>query len=138
MSIRYILDTNTVAALMRGNPAAAGRLVATPRPEVALPHPVVAEIAYGIARLPRSRAKTRLETRWATISSELPRAAWTEDVDLRFGAVKASLERRGLIIEDFDIAIAAHALAYGAVLVTGDTSHMKRVRGLRLEDWTTR
>jgi predicted nucleic acid-binding protein len=41
----------------------------------------------------------------------------------RFGDVKASLERRGEVIEDLDIATAAHALAHEAVLVTGDRSH---------------
>jgi tRNA(fMet)-specific endonuclease VapC len=46
------------------------------------------------------------------------------------------LERRGTRIEDFDAAIAAHALASGAKLVTSNLDHMARVPGLQIEDWS--
>ena len=49
--------------------------------------------------------------------------------------IAATLERRGTRIEDFDAAIAAHALAVGATLVTANLDHMTRVAGLRVEDW---
>jgi tRNA(fMet)-specific endonuclease VapC len=52
-----------------------------------------------------------------------------------FGRIKATLERRGTRIEDFDAAIAAHALALDATLVTANIGHMIRVPGLRVEDW---
>jgi tRNA(fMet)-specific endonuclease VapC len=71
------------------------------------------------------------------VCSELLRAPWTDTVSEHFGAVKAALERKGRRIEDFDAAIAAHALAAGAVLVTADRDHLERVPGLRVEDWST-
>jgi tRNA(fMet)-specific endonuclease VapC len=37
---------------------------------------------------------------------------------------------------DFDAAIAAHALASGATLVTANLDHMARVPGLQIEDWS--
>ncbi len=52
-----------------------------------------------------------------------------------YGRVKASLERPGTRIEDVDAAIAAHALAFGATLVTADLDHMTHVPGLRVENW---
>jgi tRNA(fMet)-specific endonuclease VapC len=54
------------------------------------------------------------------------------------GRIKASLERRGAKIEDFDAAIAAHALAVDATLVTANLDHMTRLPGLRIEDWGIR
>ena len=39
-------------------------------------------------------------------------------------------------VEDFDAAIAAHALAIGATLVTADVDHMNRVPGLKVENWS--
>lgn len=37
---------------------------------------------------------------------------------------------------NFDAAIAAHASARGAVLVTADRTHMPRIPSLVIEDWT--
>ena len=67
---------------------------------------------------------------------ELPRAEWTDAVSQALGRIKATLERRGTRIEDFDAAIAAHALALDATLVTAGLDHMTRVARLRVEDWS--
>jgi tRNA(fMet)-specific endonuclease VapC len=56
-------------------------------------------------------------------------------VSQAFGSVKADLERRGVRIEDFDAAVAAHALALDATLVTDNVAHMSRVTGLRVANW---
>ena len=132
----YVLDTNAVSALMKGNPAVVERLAATTPAEVAIPQPVLAEIAFGIERLPRSKRRTSLQARFELVSAELPRAEWTDAVSQMFGRIKATLERRGTRIEDFDAAIAAHALALEATLVTTNLDHMIRVPGLRVEDWS--
>lgn len=133
--MNYVLDTNAVAELMKGAPATVARLRAVPKSHVGVPQPVIAEIAFGLARLSRSKRKDRLSATWAALSAELPRIAWTDDVSLAFGQTKATLQRRGTPIEDFDVAIAAHAIAYGATLVTANTRHFERVPGLLLEDW---
>ncbi len=135
--MKYVLDTNTVSALLKGNPLAVKRLRAEKRLSVAIPQPVISEISYGIARLPASKRKTRLQKQWTIFEKELVRVDWNDEVSHQFGTIKALLERRGKIIEDFDIAIAAHAVAHKAILVTADKSHMTRIRGLKLVDWTS-
>jgi tRNA(fMet)-specific endonuclease VapC len=133
--VTYLLDINAVSALMKGSAAVVERLAATQPAEVAVPQPVLAEIAFGIARLPRSKRRAALQARFDLLCAELPRAEWTDDVSHTYGRIKATLERRGTRIEDFDAAIAAHALAVDAALVTADLVHMIRVPGLRIEDW---
>ena len=132
----YVLDTNAVSALMKGDETAVERLASHTPAEVAIPQPVIAEIAYGIERLPRSRRRRALQTRFDLLCSEIPRAVWTDAVSHAYGRIKTTLERRGTRIEDFDAAIAAHALALGATLVTANIEHMARVPGLEVEDWT--
>ena len=132
----YVLDTNAVSALMKGSAAVVERSAATAPAEVAVPQPVLAEIAYGIERVARSKRRVALQARFDLLCSELPRADWTDTVSQMYGRVKASLERRGTRIEDFDAAIAAHALAFDATLVTADVDHMTRVPGLRVENWS--
>ena len=134
--VTYVLDTNAVSALMKGSAAVVERLAATAPADIAIPQPVIAEIAFGIERLPRSKRRAALQARFDLISAELPRAEWTDAVSRTFGRIKATLERRGTRIEDFDAAIAAHALALDATLVTANLGHMIRVPGLRVEDWS--
>jgi tRNA(fMet)-specific endonuclease VapC len=134
--VTYVLDTNAVSALMRGDEAVVKRLASHVPADVAIPQPVIAEIAYGIERLPRSRRRRLLQARFDLVCSEIPRTAWTDTVSQTYGRIEAALERRGTRIEDFDAAIAAHALAAGAMLVTANREHMTRVPGLEVEDWT--
>ena len=52
-----------------------------------------------------------------------------------FGEIKSSLERKGTIIEDLDILIAATALSYNLILVTNNAKHFKKIKDLRMENW---
>lgn len=135
--MKYVLDTNALSALMKGQELAVSRLRGLLRTDVAVPEPAAAEIEYGIARLPVSRKRSEIDARFRLLRDELPVVQWTAEVSEHFGTVKAALEKRGTRIEDIDIAIAAHALAHGAILVTANGKHMRRIRGLRVEDWTS-
>jgi tRNA(fMet)-specific endonuclease VapC len=120
---------------MKGAAPVLERLKQVPRSAVGVPQPALAEIAYGIDRLPRSRRKDALRERFDLVRAELLRVEWSDDVSQAFGAIKAALEKKGQRIEDFDAAIAAHALARGAILVTANLDDMVRVPGLAVEDW---
>jgi predicted nucleic acid-binding protein len=56
--VNFILDTNAFSELMKGTAAAVDRLAAPPPAAVGVPQPVLAEIAFGIERLPRSKRRT--------------------------------------------------------------------------------
>jgi tRNA(fMet)-specific endonuclease VapC len=133
--VKYVLDANALSALMKGEEKVTHRLAQKARADVYLPQPVLAEIAYGIERLSRSRRRDSLRVRFDLIRQELARAPWSDDVSEAFGAIKAKLERAGQRIEDFDIAVAAHAVAMDAVLVTANLGHMSRIPGIEIEDW---
>jgi len=134
--VKYVLDTNVVSLLMKGDATVIDRLKQVSRSDVCMPQPVIAEIAYGIQRLPRSKRRDGLASRFALLKGEIRRVAWSDDVSEAFGLIKASLARKGERIEDFDAAVAAHALAENGVLVTANLKHMSRVAGLEVEDWS--
>lgn len=134
--MKDVLDTNVVSLLMKGDPTAIKRLKGVSRADVCMPQPVVAEIAYGIQRRSRSKRKDALSSRFELLKSEIQRVSWSDDISEAFGGIKSGLERKGERIEDFDAAVAAHALALECVLVTANLKHMTRVPGLEVEDWS--
>jgi tRNA(fMet)-specific endonuclease VapC len=131
--LRYLLDTNTVSALMRGEPHVATRVAGTPREDIAISQVTAAEIEFGLRYLPASKRRRALEAQWSAIGPELIRLPWSDEVSRRFGERKARLEKAGRRMSDFDLAIAVHALAYGLTLITADRA-FERLR-LPLENW---
>ena len=53
-----------------------------------------------------------------------------------FGMLKAQLENRGERLDDFDLTIAACALAHNLTLVTNNTDHFGRIADLKLVNWS--
>lgn len=131
--MRFLLDTNTVSALMKGTPAVAARVARTPRADVAIAQPTAAEIEFGLRCLPSSRRRRLLQAQWEAVGSELVRLPWTDAVSEAFGERKARLERAGRRASDFDLAIAAHAIAFDLVVVTADAAFERM--GVRRESW---
>lgn len=132
----HVLDTNTISALMRHDPRHVDRLAALQPEEIGAPQPVFAEIAYGIARLSSSKRKTQLQAEFERLRAAISAMTWSDAVSDVFGLTKAALERAGTRLEDFDVAIAAHALAHRATLVTSNVEQMSRISGLVVEDWS--
>jgi len=62
-------------------------------------------------------------------------AARIEGLAEVFGMCKAQLEKAGNPLDDFDLVIAASALASNLTLVTNNEKHFLRVEGLKLENW---
>ena len=52
-----------------------------------------------------------------------------------FSKLRAQLEAAGARIENFDLLIAATAIAGGYTLVTHNTRHFSRIPGLKVVDW---
>lgn len=52
-----------------------------------------------------------------------------------YGQIKASLECKGLRIDDFDILIGATTLQNKLVMVTANIGHLNRIPNLKIENW---
>lgn len=128
--MRFLLDTNAVVALLRGDPVFLSRLRAHPPGDFGLSAIVAHELFYGAFRSARREANmARVEgLRFEVVAfdAEDARAA---------GAVRAALAAAGAPIGPYDALIAGQALARELTLVTHNTREFARVEGLRVEDW---
>lgn len=49
---------------------------------------------------------------------------------------KARLRKAGNSVDDFDLLIGATSITHNLTVVTNDTDHFQRIKGISLEDWT--
>ena len=104
--------------------------------EIATVPPVVAEIEHGIRRLdPSSRKFTLLLAQKEKLFQIMQVLDWDQESSAKFGKIKADLENAGTPVDDFDVAIAAIAMSHGAVLITANLAHFKRIKGLQSNHW---
>lgn len=132
MSLRYLLDTNTLSDLVRRpQGAVAERIEAVGEDTISTSIVVAAELRYGAAK---SRSE-RLQARVELILSALEVLPLEPPADHHYAEVRACLTREGTPIGANDLLIAAHALATDLTVVTANRREFGRVPGLRSEDW---
>ncbi len=132
-----VLDTSALSRAMRRDPAALAQAALHPPGQLLLVAPVAAEIWYGLARLPKdSRQRHLLTTEFQRWKRLLRWQSWGESTAEMFGQQKAALEARGLLIDDWDIAIGAAAIVHKASVATCNPRHFSRLAGLDVLDWS--
>ena len=126
-----LLDTNVLVGILRGVSKLAARF-AEHSGDIAIPAMVLGELHYGTEKS-SNPARNRLAV--AELVDALPVMHTTDDIMVLFGTLKASLARRGEIVADADLLIAATALFYDATLVTANVRHFSRFDDLKLDNW---
>lgn len=121
---------------MRQEPVVLSRLASLPAGDsIYLSVIVHAEVRYGIARMPAGRRRRSVEDAYALLLPQFgPLLEVTEVIAERYAHVKAALERRGIILPENDLWIAATAMTGDLALVTDD-HHFAAVPGLLTENW---
>ena len=131
MTLRYMLDTDSVSYALRGHGRVGERILSHRPSELCVSAITVAELRYGAEK----RGSRKLHKLIDKFVADVVPQTIGEDEALRYGKLMAELEVRGTPIGQFDAMLAAHALALKLVLVTNNAKHFDRVRGLRCENW---
>jgi len=134
MSLRFMLDTDSVSYVLRGVGSTSAVLLQHAPSEVCMSAITLGELRFGADK----RKSKRLHGLIDTFCNSVQALAFGEAEAAAFGRVRASLESRGAPIGVLDTLIAAHALSLGVALVTNNTKHFAKVRGLETENWSAR
>jgi tRNA(fMet)-specific endonuclease VapC len=133
MAIRFLLDTNTVSYIIKGNfPRVRERLLKIPMSEVGISVITEAELRFGVARLPHA---TKLEIVVEEFLLRVEVLPWDSTAARHYARLRATLEETGEPMGNMDLMIASQALAEDAILVSHDRV-FRRVKGLKREDWS--
>jgi tRNA(fMet)-specific endonuclease VapC len=131
---RYLLDTNICIYVRRQKPEAVFRHFRTLSPgEAAISVITYGELLYGANKSVHRQASLKTLSEFVRLVPALPLPEKAGEV---YGFIRADLEARGEMISANDLWIAAHALASSLTLVTNNEKEFRRVRGLKVENWT--
>ena len=130
--LKYLLDTNIVIYVLKRRPIQVQKTFNTNASRLAISSITLSELIYGAEK--SQNVDQNLETIDEFIS-HLEVLPYDAKASQHYGQIKAGLEKKGEIIGENDIHIAAHAISQGLILVTNNLREFGRVPNLALENW---
>ncbi len=128
----FLLDTDTIIYSLKGVDTVVRNLANHQRDPLKISVISLMELYYGAYKSQKTTANLakvrRIENAFDILSVDFSIAE-------TFGTIKSQLESQGTPLDDFDIAIAASALAHNLTLITNNEKHFRRVEGLKVDNW---
>ncbi len=93
----------------------------------------LAELKFGVEKSDKPERNKKALDNFLTGVQILP---IFHSLDL-YAKEKARLQKAGTPVDDFDLLIGVTSITHKLTMVTNNTSHFKRISGIKLEDWTT-
>ena len=129
---KYLLDTNIVIYALKRRPKEVLEIFNRNASRMAISSITLSELIYGAEKSPNVDKNLEAIEEFVSHLDVLP---YDAKASQHYGQIKAALEKRGEIIGENDIHIAAHAISQGLILVTNNLQEFKRVPNLALENW---
>lgn len=130
--LTYLLDTNIVIYVMKRRPLSVLDKFNRHENRLCVSSITAAELFYGAEKSAFPDQNLRVAEDFL---SRLPVLPYGVKAAAHFGNIAAGLSRRGCIISENDMHIAAHARSEGLILVSNNLREFVRVDGLRTENW---
>ncbi|EMY78589.1 PIN domain protein [Leptospira weilii serovar Ranarum str. ICFT] len=130
----YLLDTNICIFLIKKkNTALLENLKKKLNKGLFVSSLTVAELEFGIQK---SEFKEKNKISLIEFLSIFNIISFTDKDAESYGIIRAELEKRGIVIGSIDMLLAAQAISNNFIFVTNNTKEFKRIKELKLEDWT--
>ena len=132
--MKFLFDTNAVITFLNGKSLVLRNRISRVEPtDFAMCSVVWAELYFGAAK---SREKHKTLEKVNDFAVTFQNLDFDKDAAQHYGEIRADLEKNGNIIGPNDLMIASIARSKNLVLITNNIDEFKRVKDLRIEDWT--
>jgi len=130
--LKYLLDTNIVIYVLKRRPVEVLAVFNANASRMAISSITLSELMYGAEKSLNVNRNLEAIEEFVSHLDVLP---YDAKASQHYGQIKATLERKGEIIGENDIHIAAHAISQGLILVSNNVKEFNRVPNLALENW---
>ena len=135
MPTLFMLDTNICIYIQRQKPKEVLIRFQKLKPgDAAISVITWGELLYGAEKSQKRKMALQLLEEFKTFVPVLP---LPENAGKTYGEIRAALETKGKLIGNNDLWIAAHAKTAGLTIVTNNEREFKRVKGLKIQNWTS-
>jgi tRNA(fMet)-specific endonuclease VapC len=132
--LKYLLDTNIVIYVLKRRPKEVLTMFNANASRMAISSITLSELFYGAEKSLNTDKNLEAVEEFVSHLDVLP---YDAKASQHYGQIKATLEKKGQIIGENDIHIAAHATSHGLILVSNNVREFKRVPNLVLENWVS-
>ncbi|AZO53244.1 MULTISPECIES: type II toxin-antitoxin system VapC family toxin [unclassified Mesorhizobium] len=126
----YLLDTNAVIAVIKGDASLLALLKQHTPQDFALSAIVAHELYYGA-----ERSKRRAENLARIEALQFPVLEFDREDARHAGEIRATLAALGTPIGPYDALIGGQARARSLILITRNVREFERINGLSIETW---
>lgn len=130
--LKYLLDTNIVIYVLKRRPKEVLEVFNINASRMAISSITLSELLYGAEKSQNIDRNLEAIEEFISHLDVLP---YDAKASQHYGQIKAALEKKGEIIGENDIHIAAHAISQGLILVSNNLREFKRVPNLAFENW---
>lgn len=132
--MRYMLDTNICIYVIKHKPESFFRKLNSIDPrDVCISSITYAELVHGVEK---SSETERNRVALSLMLSNIEIVSFDAEAANCYGRIRAELVSKGTPIGPLDTMIAAHAQSLGCTIVTNNVREFKRIKDLKIENWT--
>ena len=131
--MRYMLDTNICIYIIKRKPEKVlNAFLKFDVDEIGISTITLSELEFGI-----QNSSMPIQNKMALAEFILPLeiSSFDELAAVEYGIIRSDLKKKGNLIGELDMLIAAHAKSIDCVLVTNNEKEFKRVNNLIVENW---
>lgn len=128
----YLIDTNICIYYFKGKFNLDEKFATVTPENCFISEITLAELKFGIANGEKREKNQKVLDNFLTAIRVIP---IFHSLDF-YAEEKARLRKSGVPVDDFDLLIGATAVAHNLILVTNNTAHFSRIKGIHLEDWS--
>ncbi len=129
---KYLLDTNTCIYYIKGKFDLKKKFEKADPDNCFISEITLAELKFGVENSEKKEKNQKALDNFLTGLKVVP---IFHSLDL-YAIEKTRLRKAGIPIDDFDLLIGVTSVTHNLTMVTSDTDHFKRIKGILLEDWT--
>lgn len=129
---KYLIDTNTCIYYIKGKFDLKTKFELADLENCFISEITLAELKFGVANSEKKDKNQKVLDNFLTGIKIVP---IYHSLDL-YASEKARLRKAGTIVDDFDILIGVTAITHNLIMVTNNSEHFKRLKGITIEDWT--